>query len=137
MTPEEFKAWRKITMGWTQTEAADALGISRGSVELYERGARRDGDQRPVEIPPTIRRLATLLAGLRSLSSRIENLRKANDLMRSGKMGTFDQSSGKRIDTTDDTMAMNDGLIADLIPLAESYEEAIAATKRGYEKPAG
>jgi transcriptional regulator with XRE-family HTH domain len=52
MTPEDFKAWRKA-MGWTQTEAAIELGISRGSVELYERGSRRE-DGRPVEIPRTV-----------------------------------------------------------------------------------
>lgn len=52
MKPEDFKVWRK-SHGWTQTEAAEALGISRGSVELYERGARRE-DNRPVEIPRTV-----------------------------------------------------------------------------------
>jgi transcriptional regulator with XRE-family HTH domain len=52
MTPEDFKAWRK-SLNLTQTEAAEALGISRGSVELYELGKRRD-DGRPVEIPKSI-----------------------------------------------------------------------------------
>lgn len=52
MTPEEFKAWRKW-IAWSQTTAAEKLGISRGSVELYERGARRE-DDRPVTIPATI-----------------------------------------------------------------------------------
>jgi len=52
MTPDEFKAWRK-SLGFTQTEAAEALGVSRGSVELYELGKRRD-DGREVVIPKTI-----------------------------------------------------------------------------------
>lgn len=52
MTPDDFKAWRKA-MNFTQTEAAESLGISRGSVELYELGHRRD-DRRPVEIPLSI-----------------------------------------------------------------------------------
>jgi transcriptional regulator with XRE-family HTH domain len=52
MTPEEFKAWRQA-VGFSQTEAAEALGISRGSVENYERGSRRE-DARPVEIPGSI-----------------------------------------------------------------------------------
>ncbi|RWF41603.1 MAG: XRE family transcriptional regulator [Mesorhizobium sp.] len=52
MTPEEFKAWR-LASGFSQTEAAEALGISRGSVENYERGSRRE-DARPVEIPGSI-----------------------------------------------------------------------------------
>ncbi len=49
MTPAEFKSWRKA-MGYTQKDAAAALGISVSSVELYERGSRRD-DDRPVDIP--------------------------------------------------------------------------------------
>ncbi|ESX06781.1 hypothetical protein X769_09005 [Mesorhizobium sp. LSJC268A00] len=52
MTPEEFKAWRS-DLGFSQQQAADALGISRGSVENYERGERRE-DNRPVEIPRSI-----------------------------------------------------------------------------------
>jgi transcriptional regulator with XRE-family HTH domain len=52
MTPEQFKAWR-TTLGLTQQDAADKLGISRGSVQLYERGQRHE-DGRAVEIPPAI-----------------------------------------------------------------------------------
>ncbi|WP_454813791.1 helix-turn-helix domain-containing protein [Labrys neptuniae] len=52
MDPEQFKAWRRH-MGFSQIEAARALGISKGSVELYEAGKRRD-DGRPVEIPKTV-----------------------------------------------------------------------------------
>lgn len=52
MTPDEFKAWRKA-MGWSQAEMADALGLSRGSIENYERGSRRE-DGRPVEIPGVV-----------------------------------------------------------------------------------
>lgn len=52
MTPEQFKAWRKH-MGYSQGEAAKTLGISKGSVELYEAGKRRD-DGRPVVIPKTV-----------------------------------------------------------------------------------
>ena len=52
MTPIEFKEWR-TTLGLSQTQAADALGISRGSVENYESGRRRE-DSRPVEIPLTV-----------------------------------------------------------------------------------
>lgn len=52
MTPDDFKAWR-ATMGLSQQAAADALGISKGSVELYEAGKRRD-DGRPVIIPRTV-----------------------------------------------------------------------------------
>ncbi|MER9691976.1 helix-turn-helix domain-containing protein [Mesorhizobium sp. M0179] len=52
MTPEEFKALR-TTMGLSQSQAAEALGVSRGSVENYERGKRRE-DERAVEIPKTV-----------------------------------------------------------------------------------
>jgi len=53
MTPHSFREWRK-GLGYSQQEAADALGISRSSVELYEAGRRRGADARPVEIPKTI-----------------------------------------------------------------------------------
>ncbi len=52
MTSDDFKAWRK-EMGFTQPQAAEALGISRQSVENYERGSRRE-DERPVVIPKSI-----------------------------------------------------------------------------------
>lgn len=64
MTPDDFKSWRK-SLRWTQTEAANALGLSRGSVELYERGSRRDNGQ-PVEIPKTVAlACAAVSAGLK------------------------------------------------------------------------
>lgn len=52
MSPEQFKAWREH-LGLSQQDAAAALGISKGSVQLYERGARRE-DERPVVIPKTV-----------------------------------------------------------------------------------
>jgi DNA-binding XRE family transcriptional regulator len=52
MTPDDFKAWRKL-MDFSQSEAAEAIGVSRGSVENYERGSRRE-DGRAVEIPLTV-----------------------------------------------------------------------------------
>ncbi len=52
MTPAEFKEWRKL-LGLNQDEAATALGVSRASVQLYERGQRHD-DGRRVEIPQSI-----------------------------------------------------------------------------------
>jgi len=52
MNPDDFKAWRQA-MGLSQQKAAEVLGISKSSVELYEAGKRRD-DGRPVEIPKTV-----------------------------------------------------------------------------------
>jgi DNA-binding XRE family transcriptional regulator len=49
MTADEFKNWRNA-MGYSQAKAADALGLSKPSVENYERGTRRE-DDRPVAIP--------------------------------------------------------------------------------------
>lgn len=60
MTPEQFKAWRKH-MNLSQQEAADALGLSKGSVDLYERGRRRE-DERPVVIPKTVELACAALA---------------------------------------------------------------------------
>jgi transcriptional regulator with XRE-family HTH domain len=67
MSPAEFRAWRKH-MGWSQQEAADALDLGKSSVELYERGSRRD-DNRPVVIPKTVELACAALAlGIRSYS---------------------------------------------------------------------
>lgn len=52
MSPDDFKRWRDA-MGFTMAEAAEALGISRGSIENYERGTRRE-DDRPVAIPKNV-----------------------------------------------------------------------------------
>ncbi len=52
MTPATFRSWRK-SLGLTQQGAAEAIGVSKGSVLLYEAGKRRD-DGRPVEIPRTV-----------------------------------------------------------------------------------
>lgn len=63
MTPEEFKSWRK-GMGYTQAEAAAALGIGMSSVRLYEHGKRHE-DGRPVVIPRTLElACAALAAGI-------------------------------------------------------------------------
>lgn len=53
MTPAEFRSWRK-SLGLSQKGAADALGVSKSSVELYEAGMRRGNDPRPVKIPRTV-----------------------------------------------------------------------------------
>jgi transcriptional regulator with XRE-family HTH domain len=52
MTSEQFKQWRE-RMRMSQQEAADALGISKGSVVNYENGSRRE-DERPVTIPRAV-----------------------------------------------------------------------------------
>ena len=63
MTPDDFKAWRQ-SLTYTMAQAADALGISTGSVLVYERGVRRE-DGRPVTIPKTVAlACAALSAGL-------------------------------------------------------------------------
>jgi len=64
MTPEQFKSWRD-EMGFTQAEAAEALGVSKGTVRNYEIGARRE-DGRAVVIPKTVAlACAAVSAGLR------------------------------------------------------------------------
>ncbi|WOI54020.1 helix-turn-helix transcriptional regulator [Parvularcula sp. LCG005] len=50
MEPNDFKKWRK-TLGFSQKDAADALGLKRRMIQYYERG-ERDGDK--VKIPLTV-----------------------------------------------------------------------------------
>ncbi|MGV6875912.1 helix-turn-helix domain-containing protein [Pseudochelatococcus sp. B33] len=59
MTPDDFKGWRK-TMGYSQAQAAGALGVSKPTIENYERGTRRE-DDRPVVIPHTVALACTAL----------------------------------------------------------------------------
>ena len=51
MPPESFKAWRK-SLGLSQKEAAEALGLKRRIVQYYEKGVRDGVD---VEVPKTVR----------------------------------------------------------------------------------
>ncbi|HZT26756.1 MAG TPA: helix-turn-helix domain-containing protein [Pseudolabrys sp.] len=52
MNAVEFKRWRKH-MRLSQQDAARVLGLSKTSIELYERGSRRD-DGSAVVIPKTV-----------------------------------------------------------------------------------
>jgi len=52
MKTEQFKAWRK-KMGFTQQQAADALGVYARTITNYERGQRYE-DGREVKIPESI-----------------------------------------------------------------------------------
>lgn len=51
MPPEAFRAWRKA-LGFSQKEAAAALGLKRRIVQYYEKGVR-DGAR--IEVPRTVR----------------------------------------------------------------------------------
>ena len=51
MLPGAFKHWRK-SLGLSQKQAAEALGLKRRVVQYYEKG-ERDGE--PVAIPKTVR----------------------------------------------------------------------------------
>lgn len=51
MKPADFKRWRKW-MGFSQKEAAEALGLKRRVVQYYEKG-ERDGET--VKIPRSVR----------------------------------------------------------------------------------
>lgn len=48
-------------MGWTQTFAAQRLGICVASVQSYERGTRSDKDK-PIEIPLLVALACSALA---------------------------------------------------------------------------
>lgn len=58
MTPDQFKAWRGH-MKFTQQAAADALGLSKITVEGYDKGRRSEGR---VEIPKTVELACAALA---------------------------------------------------------------------------
>ncbi len=47
MEPHDFRKWRKH-MGFSQKDAADALGLKRRMIQYYEKGER---DSEKVQIP--------------------------------------------------------------------------------------
>lgn len=75
MTKEQFRLWRKA-MGLTQTGAASVLGLNRNTIELYERGTRRDDPNHVVSIPRTVElACAALWLGIRRYSGPDEVIR--------------------------------------------------------------
>lgn len=54
MHATDFKRWRE-RMELSQPAAAEALGISRSAVQMYELGHRKDNKGRAVIIPKAIR----------------------------------------------------------------------------------
>lgn len=58
MRPQDFKRWRK-SLGLSQKEAAEALGLKRRVVQYYEKG-ERDGEK--VKIAKTVRLACAALA---------------------------------------------------------------------------
>ena len=60
MTDSAFKRWRK-QLGWTQSQAADALGVTIGYVKSCDAGISRTTKQ-PVKMSETLRMLMTAIA---------------------------------------------------------------------------
>ena len=83
MTAAEFKCWRE-RLGLSQQAAAVALGLSKSSIELYERGARRD-DARPVDIPVTVELSCKYLAQQARLRHQLTMLESGKLTMREDK----------------------------------------------------
>ena len=59
MTPDDFKMWRKA-IGLSQAAAAEELGVSKPTIEMYESGTRVDDDCL-AEIPKTVALACTAL----------------------------------------------------------------------------
>jgi len=96
MTSEEFRRWRAL-MGLTQQQAADALGMSKSTIENYEAGKRRDVDQ-AVEIPKVVALACAALqrdvGGDPSLEQRVRRWHEAaavryEQLLASSSNGSF------------------------------------------------
>lgn len=60
MTPADFRAWRNA-MGFTQAQAAEALGLGKSAIEQYDTGKRRSTGETIEEVP---RHLALACAAL-------------------------------------------------------------------------
>ncbi|MBB4658449.1 helix-turn-helix domain-containing protein [Parvularcula dongshanensis] len=58
MDKQDFKRWRK-SLGFSQKDAAEALGLKRRMIQYYEKG-ERDGEK--VKIPLSVRLACYALA---------------------------------------------------------------------------
>lgn len=62
MSPDDFIKWRK-TLGLSQEQAGEALGIKKRMIGYYEAGFREDGGKsRPVVIPRYIALACAMIA---------------------------------------------------------------------------
>jgi transcriptional regulator with XRE-family HTH domain len=102
-------------MGLSQQAAADLLGISKSSIELYERGTRRD-DGRPALIPITVD------LACKYLEQQVR-LRRQLDMLESGKMTTRAEKGGVMVDTSAESAAEIRSWISD-------FDSALSETKK-------
>ena len=105
MTRAEFKSWRE-RLELSQQQAADALGMSKSSIELYERGSRRD-DGRSVQIPTTVALACGYLEERTRLQEQIEKFE-------TGKLWMREERGGKMVDATAEHLAMLRRWVSDL-----------------------
>ena len=94
MTSAEFKVWRE-RLGLSPQSAAEILDLSKGTIELCERGERRD-DNRPVEIPTTVELSCKYLA-------QQARLRRQLEALETGKMTTRTEREGRLVDSTEES----------------------------------
>jgi transcriptional regulator with XRE-family HTH domain len=105
MGPTEFRSWRE-RLELSQQAAADVLGMSKSSIELYERGSRRD-DGRSVLIPTTV----ALACGFLEQRARLQRQIKMFD---TGKLWMREARRGEMVDTTAEHVATLRRWISDL-----------------------
>ena len=98
MDAQQFKQWRK-SLGFSQKAAAEALGVSSMSIQLYERGFRHD-DNRPVIIPPRIALACEALANRQSqalpTSSRLPYMKVSKSVLE--RIAAFARGKGVEIE---------------------------------------
>jgi len=89
--PEDFKRWRK-SLGLSQKDAAEALGLKRRVVQYYEKG-ERNGDK--VVIPKAVR-LACFALSQGVTDYKGPSKREFEELRLAGREGDEKKADKKR-----------------------------------------
>lgn len=92
MEPHDFKKWRK-TLGLSQKDAAEALGLKRRMIQYYESG-ERDGEE--VKIPQSVALACYAVAeGVATYRGPVKKIEWRDDARQQAETKSDDKAAAK------------------------------------------